>query len=244
MNKTALVTGGSRGIGRGIALKLASQGYDVMINYMGNHAKANEVKQECMALGVKASVYSANVMMGSEVESLIRATVEQFQRIDVLVNNAGITKDNLILRMSEAEFNQVIDINLKGTFNCTKYASKIMFKQRAGKIINIASVSGVGGNIGQVNYAASKAGVIGLTKTVARELASRHICVNAVAPGYIETDMTEVLSDDIKSQVLNNIPLKRLGKPSDVANLVSFLASEEANYITGQVIHVDGGMIM
>jgi 3-oxoacyl-[acyl-carrier protein] reductase len=243
MSKTALVTGGSRGIGRAIALKLASQGFNVMINYAGNLAKAEEVKAACEALGVEAEIYGANVKNPEEVLEMIKATVARFKTIDVLVNNAGITKDGLILRMSDSDFGDVIDVNLTGTFNTIKAASKYMFKQRSGKIINITSVSGVGGNIGQANYAASKAGVIGLTKTAARELAARGITVNAVAPGYIETDMTDVLGDEVKSKILSTVPLNRLGQAEEVAEMVAFLATG-ANYITGQVIHVDGGMIM
>jgi len=244
MGKTALVTGGSRGIGRAISLKLASMGFNVMINYAGNKESALNVKAECEALGVKAEVFGANVKNSDEVAAMVKETHSIFGSVDVLVNNAGITRDGLMLRMSDEDFEDVIDVNLTGTFNCLRAASKLMFKQRSGKVINITSVSGVGGNVGQANYAASKAGVIGLTKTAARELAPRGINVNAVAPGYIETDMTDVLSDDVKTQILASVPLKRLGKAEDVANLVAFLASESADYITGQVLHVDGGMII
>lgn len=242
--KVALVTGASRGIGRAIALKLAEDGFNVMINYAGNLARALEVKAACEALGVKADTYQANIGSKEEVEALIKETVTTFGTIDVLVNNAGITRDNLMLRMADEDFDEVIDVNLKGVFYLTKATSKLMFKKRSGKIINITSVSGVTGNVGQANYAASKAGVIGLTKTVAKELAPRGIGVNAVAPGFIQTDMTDVLSDDLKAKIQETIPLKRLGKPEDIANMVSFLASESAGYITGQVFHVDGGLVM
>jgi 3-oxoacyl-[acyl-carrier protein] reductase len=244
MNKTALVTGASRGIGRAIAIKLANSGFNVMINYSGNLEKALEVKAECEKAGVRAEVFQANVGNSEEVANMVKETQAQFKTIDLLVNNAGITRDNLILRMSEADFDDVIDINLKGTFNCIKSVSKIMFKQRSGKIINISSVSGIAGNAGQANYAASKAGVIGLTKTVAREMAPRGICVNAIAPGYIETDMTDVLADEVKTKILSNIPLNRLGHTDDIANMTAFLASDQANFITGQCITVDGGMTL
>jgi len=244
MSKTALVTGGSRGIGRAIALKLAGAGFNVMINYAGNKESALKVKAECEALGVKAEVFGANVKNSDEAAAMVKETQSVFGSVDVLVNNAGITRDGLMLRMSDEDFEDVIDVNLTGTFNCLRAASKLMFKQRSGKIINITSVSGVSGNVGQANYAAAKAGVIGLTKTAARELAPRGINVNAVAPGYIETDMTDVLSDDVKTQILNTVPLKRFGKADDVANLVAFLASENSDFITGQIMHVDGGMVI
>ncbi|MCL1949104.1 MAG: 3-oxoacyl-[acyl-carrier-protein] reductase [Turicibacter sp.] len=244
MGKTALVTGGSRGIGRAIALKFAQMGYNIMINYAGNQEAALKVKAECEALGVKAEIFAANVKNSDEAQAMVKETNSIFGSVDVLVNNAGITRDGLMLRMTDEDFEDVIDVNLTGTFNCLRAASKVMFKQRSGKVINITSVSGVGGNVGQANYAASKAGVIGLTKTAARELAARGINVNAVAPGYIETDMTDVLSDEVKGKILESVPLKRLGKAEDVANLVGFLASESADYITGQVLHVDGGMII
>jgi len=244
MSKTALVTGASRGIGRATALKLAGMGFNVMINYAGSEEPALKVKEECEALGVQAAVYGADVSNSEEVQAMFKETAKTFGSVDVLVNNAGITRDGLLLRMSDEDFADVIDVNLTGSFNCLRAASKIMFKQRSGKIINITSVSGVGGNVGQANYAASKAGVIGLTKTAARELATRGITVNAVAPGYIETPMTDVLSDEVKAGILASVPMKRLGKPEDVANLIGFLASESADYITGQVMHVDGGMII
>ena len=243
MSKIALVTGASRGIGRAIALKLASDGFDVMINYAGQEALALEVKEECEKFGVRSAVFKANVGDKEEVKKLVAETVESFGGIDVLVNNAGITRDNLMLRMSDEDFDDVIDVNLRGVFYLTKLVAKIMFKKRSGKMINITSVSGVTGNVGQVNYAASKAGVIGLTKTVAKELAPRGICVNAVAPGFIMTDMTDSLGEDLKAKILETVPLKRLGQPEDIANMVAFLASDEANYITGQVMHVDGGLV-
>lgn len=244
MKKNALVTGSSRGIGRAIALRLAKDGFNVMINYAGNVAKALEVKSECEAFGVKAATFQANIGNKEEVEALIKGTVDEFGSVDVLVNNAGITRDNLMLRMSNQDFDDVIDVNLKGVFYLTKAVSKLMFKKRSGKIVNITSVSGVTGNVGQANYAASKAGVIGMTKTVAKELASRGILVNAVAPGFIQTDMTVDLGDDLKTKIAETVPLKRLGQPEDIANMVGFLASEQANYITGQVFHVDGGLVM
>ena len=243
-SKVALVKGGSRGIGRAIALKLAEDGFNVMINYAGNKEKATEVKEQCEALGVKAEIFQANIANQEEVEKLVKATVETFGALDVLVNNAGITRDNLMLRMSHEDFDEVVDVNLKGVFYLTKAAGKLMFKKRQGKIVNITSVSGVIGNVGQANYAASKAGVIGLTKTVAKELAPRGITVNAVAPGFIETDMTDVLGEDLKGKIQDTIPLKRLGAPGDIANMVGFLVGEDGNYITGQVFHVDGGLVM
>jgi len=243
-NKIALITGASRGIGRGIALKLAQDGFDVMINYAGNESLALEVKAECEAFGVRGEVFQANIGDKDQVADLVQATLEAFGGIDVLVNNAGITRDNLMLRMSDEEFDAVIDVNLKGVFYVTKAVSKLMFKKRSGKIVNITSIAGVTGNVGQVNYAASKAGVIGLTKTVAKELASRGIQVNAVAPGFIQTDMTDVLGDNLKAKIQENVPLKRLGQPEDIANMVAFLASDAASYITGQVLHVDGGLII
>lgn len=244
MNKVALITGASRGIGRAIALKLASDGFDIMINYAGNIEKALKVKTECEAFGVKAEIFQANISDKLQVEALFQAAITEFGTIDVLVNNAGITRDNLMLRMTDEEFDDVIDVNLKGVFYLTKIVAKVMFKKRGGKMINITSVSGVTGNVGQANYAASKAGVIGLTKTAAKELAPRGITVNAVAPGFTQTDMTDILSNEMKAKIQETVPLKRLGKPEDIANMVAFLASEQANYITGQVIHVDGGLVI
>nr|WP_138268129.1 3-oxoacyl-[acyl-carrier-protein] reductase [Anaerofustis stercorihominis] len=242
--KTAVVTGASRGIGKAIALALAKEGFNVVVNYNGNKEKAEQVKKECEDFGVNAITVKANVADFSESENLIKEAVSTFGSIDVLVNNSGITKDTLLLRMKEEDFDSVIDVNLKGTFNTIKHAARQMMKQRSGSIINMSSVVGISGNAGQINYAASKAGVIGLTKSVARELASRGIRANAVAPGFIETDMTDELNDKAKEEILKTIPLNDTGKSEDVANLVVFLASEKSRYITGQVIHVDGGMLM
>lgn len=237
--KVAIVTGASRGIGAKIAKALANDGYTVVINYAGNEAKANEVLSEINNNGM---TYKCNISSYQECEAMVNAVVEKYGRIDVLVNNAGITKDNLVLRMTAEDFSDVINTNLTGTFNMCKLASKIMMKQKSGKIINMSSVVGLHGNAGQVNYSASKGGVISLTKSLAKELASRNILVNAIAPGFIETDMTGVLSDNVKEAILNSIPLHKMGQTEDIANLVSFLASDKANYITGQIISVDGGM--
>lgn len=242
--QTAVVTGASRGIGREIALELAKNGANVVVNYSGSEAKAEEVVGEVQALGVKAIKFQANIADEDAVKQLIKQTVKEFGSIDILVNNAGITKDNLLIRMKEDEFDQVIQTNLKGTFLCTKAVSRQMMKQKSGRIINVASIVGVSGNPGQANYVAAKAGVIGLTKTTAKELASRNILVNAVAPGFISTDMTDQLSTEQQESLLQLVPLARLGKPEDVARVVRFLASEDANYITGQTIHIDGGMVM
>lgn len=242
--KVAIVTGAGRGIGKAIALQFASLGAKVVINYRSSISQVEELLKTIQENGGEAIAIRADISKEEEAKKLIEEAVSHFGRIDILVNNAGITKDNLLMRMSEEDFDSVLDINLKGTFFCTKSASKIMLKQKSGKIINISSVVGLTGNIGQANYAASKAGVIGMTKAVARELASRGITVNAVAPGFIESDMTDQLSDKIKEATLANIPLKRYGYASEVAQTVSFLASEAANYITGQVISVDGGMVM
>ena len=243
-NKIAVVTGAARGIGRAIAFALAAEGAVVIVNYNGSAAKAAEVVKEITQAGGKAESFACNVADGAAVEGLFTEVLKRYGRIDILVNNAGITKDGLLMRMTEDDFTQVIDINLKGTFHCTKAAVKVMLKQRAGRIINISSVSGVIGNAGQANYSASKAGVIGLTKSVAREVASRGITVNAVAPGFIETEMTGVLPENVKTAVTAQIPLKHFGKPEDIAAAVAFLASDRGGYITGQVICVDGGMAM
>lgn len=240
--KVALVTGASRGIGREIALTLAKEGATVIINYNGSKERAEEVKNTIESAGGSASIYQCNVSDFQACEEMIKNLVKEFGHIDILVNNAGITKDNLIMKMKEEDFDAVLNINLKGTFNTIRHLSRQMLKQRSGKIINISSVSGILGNAGQANYAASKAGVIGLTKTMARELASRGITVNAVAPGFVDTEMTEVLSEEVKEAACRQIPLGRFGKPSDIANMVAFLASDKADYITGQVLSVDGGM--
>lgn len=242
--KTAIITGASRGIGRTIALFFAKEGANVIINYSNNEKAAMDVVKEAMEYGVKAYAIKANVSNFCEVEKLVEKVLNEFGSIDILVNNAGITKDNLLIKMTEEDFAKVLDINLKGTFNFTKAVSRIMIKQRRGKIINIASVVGIIGNAGQSNYAAAKAGIIGFTKSIAKELASRGINVNAIAPGFIETDMTAVLGDKIKAELINAIPMKKPGKPEDVANAAVFLASEQSNYITGQVINIDGGMVM
>ena len=240
--KIAVVTGASRGIGKAIALKLAKLGATVVINYNGSAQKAEEVKQKIIADGGCAIAMQCNVADYEACEAFFQAVVEQFGRIDILVNNAGITKDGLIMRMSEEDFSSVVDVNMKGTFHCIRFASRQMMKQRSGRIINMSSVVGISGNAGQINYAASKAGVIGMTKSAAKELASRSITVNAIAPGYIETDMTSVLSDKVKEETMKQIPLGRLGQVEDIAAAAAFLASDEAGYITGQVLAVDGGM--
>ncbi|UQD51677.1 beta-ketoacyl-ACP reductase [Bacillus methanolicus] len=242
--KAALVTGASRGIGREIALELARQGADVAVNYSGSEAKANQVVEEIKALGRNAFAVQCNVADSESVSNMVKVTIETFGKLDILVNNAGITKDNLLMRMKEEEWDEVININLKGVFLCTKAVTRQMMKQRSGRIINISSIVGVSGNPGQANYVAAKSGVIGLTKTAAKELASRGITVNAVAPGFITTDMTDKLADDIKAEMLKQIPLAKLGEPSDVAKVVAFLASDDSRYITGQTLHVDGGMVM
>ncbi|MFH5958375.1 3-oxoacyl-[acyl-carrier-protein] reductase [Clostridium perfringens] len=243
-DKVAIVTGGTRGIGRAIALKLVDHGANIVINYRNSDKEAEELKAILEEKGVKVLTVKCDISNFEDSKNLMDKCKEVFGKIDILVNNAGITKDTLIMRMKEEDFDNVIDVNLKGTFNCAKHASAIMLKQRFGKIINMTSVVGIAGNAGQVNYAASKAGVIGLTKSLAKELGSRGITVNAVAPGFINTDMTASLSEKVKEEASKNIPLKRLGDPEDVANLVGFLASDAANYITGQVINVDGGMVM
>lgn len=244
MTKSALVTGASRGIGRSIALQLAEEGYNVAVNYAGSKEKAEAVVEEIKAKGVDSFAIQANVADADEVKAMIKEVVSQFGSLDVLVNNAGITRDNLLMRMKEQEWDDVIDTNLKGVFNCIQKATPQMLRQRSGAIINLSSVVGAVGNPGQVNYVATKAGVIGLTKSAARELASRGITVNAVAPGFIVSDMTDALSDELKEQMLTQIPLARFGQDTDIANTVAFLASDKAKYITGQTIHVNGGMYM
>lgn len=242
--KTALVTGASRGIGRAIALELAEKGANIVVNYAGSEQKAEAVVEEIENLGVKAIKYQANVSQEEEVKSMIKETVKTFGSLDILINNAGITKDNLLMRMKESEFDDVIQTNLKGAFLCVKAATRQMMKQRDGRIVNVASVVGISGNPGQANYVAAKAGLIGLTKTAAKELASRNIRVNAVAPGFISTDMTDALTDEQQKDMLQLIPLARLGEPEDIAKTIRFLVSDDAAYITGQTIAIDGGMVM
>ena len=243
--KIAVVTGSSRGLGRQIAVTLAKEGATVIVNYNGSADKAEEVVNEIVNAGGQAEAVKCNVSEFAKAEELIKYVIDKYKKLDILVNNAGITRDNLLMKMSEEEFDAVISTNLKGAFNCIKHVSRQMLKQKGGRIINISSVSGVIGNMGQANYCASKAGLIGLTKSVARELGSRGITVNAIAPGFIETEMTDVLPEAIlKTAVDSQIPLKRLGKPEDVAETAAFLASDKAAYITGQVICVDGGMAM
>lgn len=242
--KTAVVTGGSRGLGRAVCLELAKGGANVVFCYAGNEAAAKETTAACEALGAKALAVQCDVAKADEVKALMDAAVKEFGRIDILVNNAGITRDGLLMMMKEEDFDAVIAANLKGTFLCMKAVSRIMMKQRYGRIVNLSSVVGLRGNAGQVNYAASKAGVVGMTKSLAKELASRGVTVNAVAPGFIATDMTAAMTDAAKEATLASIPLQRLGAPEDVAHAVAFLASDEAAYITGQVLCVDGGMAM
>ena len=243
MTKVAIVTGASKGIGAAIALQLAQEGYQLVINYNGNQQKAEAVKGRCEKYQT-AIVVQADVAKSEDAKRLCDTALETFGRIDVLVNNAGITKDNLLLRMSESDFDDVLSTNLKGTFLMCKNVSKIMMKQRSGSIVNISSVVGITGNAGQANYAASKAGIIGLTKSLAKEFASRNIRVNAVAPGFIQSDMTDQLDQEIIANLSAQIPMKRLGDPQDIANTVAFLVSEKSSYLTGQVICVDGGMVM
>ena len=242
--KTAVVTGGSRGIGRAICEELARGGANVVLCYAGRAEAAQETVSACEALGAKAMAVQCDVADEAQVKALMDAAVKAFGRIDILVNNAGVTRDGLLMMMKESDFDAVIDTNLKGTFLCMKAVSRIMMKQRCGRIVNLSSVVGLRGNAGQVNYAASKAGVIGMTKSLAKELAGRNITVNAVAPGFIDTDMTAVLPDKAKEAILSSIPMARLGAAEDVASAVAFLASDEAGYITGQVLAVDGGMSM
>ena len=242
--KTALVTGASRGIGRAIALCLAAEGARVAINYAGNVKAAEEVKAAIEAAGGTAILCQADIADSAAVEAMVANVVKEFGTIDILVNNAGITRDTLLMRMKDEDFAKVLDTNLKGVFYCTKAVSKLMMKKRSGRIVNMASVVGLVGNAGQTNYAAAKAGVIGFSKSAARELASRGITVNVVAPGFIGTDMTAGLPESVKEKMLTDIPLGRMGEPEDVASAVLFLASDQASYITGQVVNVDGGMVM
>jgi len=242
--KVAVVTGASRGIGRAVAIELGKLGAKVVVNYSGSEAKALEVVDEIKGLGTDAIAVQANVAESDSVQAMIKEAISTFGSVDILVNNAGITRDNLLMRMKEDEWDDVINTNLKGVFLCTKAVTRQMMKQRAGRIINISSIVGVSGNAGQANYVAAKSGVIGLTKTTAKELASRNITVNAVAPGFIATDMTDKLNEEVQAEMLKQIPLASFGQPEDVANAVAFLASGASRYITGQTIHVDGGMVM
>ena len=242
--KNVIVTGATRGIGREIALTLAENGANIAFNYRTFNSETEQLIEDIKEHGVEVFASKCDVSLSEEVEGFVKAVKENFKTIDVLVNNAGITKDGLILRMKEKDFDDVLDVNLKGTFNTTKEVSSIMVRQKYGKIVNISSVVGISGNAGQCNYAASKAGVIGFSKSVARELAGRNINVNVVAPGYINTDMTKVLPDKVKEEIVKTMPMKRVGEPKDVANLVLFLSSSLSDYITGQVINADGGMVM
>ena len=242
--KVVLVTGGSRGIGKEVAMKFAKNGYNVVTNYVSDKTDKEKLKKEFEDNNVKALVLKADVSKTEDVENLVSKAISEFGKIDVLVNNAGITRDNLLIRMPEEDFDKVLETNLKGTFLVTKAVTKYMMKKRYGSIINLSSVVGVAGNAGQSNYSASKAGIIGFTKSIAKELASRNIRANAVAPGFIETDMTDVLKEEVKENIHNQIPLKRMGKAKEVAELIYFLGSENSSYITGQVINIDGGMVM
>lgn len=244
MNKVAVITGGTRGIGKQIAISLAKNGYDIAINYRTENDDLKNLVNQINEIGVKISTYKCDVSDFSSSEEFIKSIISEFGRIDVLINNAGITKDGLLMRMKKEDFQSVIDVNLVGTFNITRNVIPHMIKAKAGRIVNISSVVGVSGNAGQTNYSASKAGIIGFTKSLAKEVASRNITVNAVAPGFIQTQMTDVLKDDVKEEILKQIPLKRFGTTEDVANVVKFLVSEESTYITGQVINIDGGMLM
>ena len=244
MDKCALITGATRGIGKQIAITLAKQGYDIAFNYRKENEELENTKKEIEKIGVQVLAVKGDVANFENCENFVKQVIERFGQIDVLVNNAGITKDMLLMRMKKEDFEQVIDTNLVGTFNVTKNVVPYMMKARSGRIINISSVVGISGNAGQTNYSASKAGIIGFTKSLAKEIASRNILVNAVAPGFIETNMTDVLKDDVKQEIAKNIPLKRMGTTQDVANVVKFLASDDSSYITGQVINVDGGMLM
>lgn len=245
LGKVALVTGAARGIGKEIVYTLAESGYDVSINYRTKTTEIEQMKEELESkYKIKCALVQGDVANFEDTEKIVNQTVEALGKIDILVNNAGITKDGLLMRMSKEDFEAVIDVNLVGTFNVTRNVIPLMIKQKAGRIINISSVVGVSGNAGQTNYSASKAGIIGFTKSLAKEVSSRNILVNAVAPGFIETDMTSILKDDVKAEIAKNIPLKRMGKAEDVANVVKFLASDDSSYVTGQVLQVDGGMLM
>jgi len=243
-NKTAVVTGASRGIGLAVAKKLASQGANIAVVYVGDTAEGENAKKEIEALGVKVGLYYCDVSNFEESKATVDKIIEEFGGIDILVNNAGIVRDKLVLTMKENEFDAVINVNLKGTFNMIKHTYNHFMKKRSGRIVNVSSIVGLHGNAGQVNYSASKAGVIGITKSAAKELAGRGVTVNAVAPGYIMTDMTNALSEKVREQFTKNIPMKRGGLPEDVANVISFLCSDDASYVTGEVIRVDGGLAM
>ena len=244
MSNVAVVTGGTRGIGKQIILDLAKKGYDIAFNYRSENADFENLNKELKEIGVKAFAFKCDVTDFEKCEEFVKGVITEFGKIDVLVNNAGITKDGLLMRMKKQDFEDVIDVNLIGTFNLTRNVIPYMIKAKQGRIINISSVVGISGNAGQTNYSASKAGIIGFTKSLAKEVASRNITVNAVAPGFIQTQMTDVLKDEVKDEILKQIPEKRFGTTEDVANVVKFLASEESSYITGQVINVDGGMLM
>ena len=244
MNKVALITGGTRGIGKEIAYTLAEENYDIIINYRTENEELMKLKKEIEQKRVRCLLLKGDVSNFEDCKKLVEEAINRMNHIDVLVNNAGITKDMLLMRMKPEDFNEVINVNLIGTFNMTKNVINYMMKERKGRIINVSSVVGISGNAGQTNYAASKAGIIGFTKSLAKEVASRNILVNAIAPGFIQTDMTNILKENVKDEIAKTIPLKRTGKPIDVANVVKFLASEDSSYITGQVINVDGGMLM
>lgn len=244
MKQTAIVTGGSRGIGRAVAVRLAKDGMNLVINYRGNSAAAEETERLCRELGVEVLLVQGDVSRAEDCEKLAAQAKEAFGRVDVLVNNAGITRDGLLARMTEEDFRAVLDVNLVGPWNMMKAVNRIMMKQRYGRIVNLSSVTGLMGNMGQTNYAAAKAGILGMTKSYAREVASRGITVNAVAPGFIDTDMTEAMPEGAKDKIVTEIPMGRTGKPEDVAEAVAFLTSEQAGYITGEVLRVDGGMAM
>ena len=244
MNQVALITGGTRGIGKEIAITLAKEGYNIALNYRSENEELSKLKQEIEANNVKCLTVKGDISSFEDCEQFVKQTIQEFGKIDILVNNAGITKDTLLIRMKKEDFEQVINVNLVGTFNVTKNVISYMMKAHSGRIINISSVVGICGNAGQTNYAASKAGIIGFTKSLAKEVASRNILVNAIARGFIQTNMTDVLKEEIKQEIAKNIPMQRMGDAKDVANVVKFLASRDSSYITGQVIHVDGGMLM